>query len=83
MKQQSLNEIQDIYKNNLNNNVINIIYSYYYKKPKFKKVDLVLHKIGSGRHVVRIYKCYLDMYDHIKGHYYNYDYYPSSEGYSY
>ena len=83
MKQLSLNEIQNIFKNKLNPDVIDIIYNYYYKKPQFKKGDLVLHKMELMSRKVRIYECYPELYDPIKGYMYNYDYYPSSEGYSF
>ena len=81
MKQLSLNEIQNIFNNKLNTDEIDIIYSYYYKKPKFKQGDLVLHELMSRK--VRIYECYPELYDPIKGYMYKYYYYTASEGYSF
>ena len=51
-------------------------------KPKFKKKDKCIRTYDNGKkQYVTIYRCLLDDYQEDRGYLYEYEYYPSSEGY--
>jgi len=84
MKQLSLLEIIDIFKSHLNEDVCHIIFKFYYKYPKFNKGENALQSIGDNIYrIVNIYNYDTYSYCPKKGYLYNYDYYPTSEGYCY
>ena len=51
-------------------------------KPKFKKGDKCIRTYHNGKkQYVKIYRCFFDRYQEDVGYWYEYDYYPSSEGF--